>query len=433
MNASASDNKSKQAEIDKLRAELAKKPKEVEVVKEVQDEKALNALNAKYAALESKYSSANKDLSSSESDNKSKQTEIDKLRAELAKKPKEVEVVKEVKDEKALNALNAKYAALEGKYSSASKDLSSAVSDGRSYQKEIDKLKAELAKKPKQVEVVKEVKDDKELNALNKKYAALKNQHTAATKDLNSAVSDGKSYKKQIDKLKAELAKKPKQVVKEIEVIKEVPVEVVREVEVVKSIDMGSLRKMMENMGTVEVSRREVKVSKSAKKKAAKKKTSKSKAKAGAKKAKAATKTKSKAKAGAKKAKAKTKTKSKAKAGTKTKAKAGAKKAKASTKTKSKVNATAKSKAGAKAKKDDLKKIEGIGPKIQSLLHAGGIHTFAKLSKTKVSVVKAILVKAGPRFQMHDPSTWAQQAGLAAKGEWTKLEKLQDKLSGGRK
>jgi len=60
-------------------------------------------------------------------------------------------------------------------------------------------------------------------------------------------------------------------------------------------------------------------------------------------------------------------------------------------------------------------------------------HTFAKLSKTKASVVKAILDKAGPRYQMHDPATWAQQAGIAAKGDWDKLKKLQDKLDGGRK
>jgi predicted flap endonuclease-1-like 5' DNA nuclease len=85
------------------------------------------------------------------------------------------------------------------------------------------------------------------------------------------------------------------------------------------------------------------------------------------------------------------------------------------------------------SKKDDLKKIEGIGPKIESLLHAGGIKTFEKLSKTKVDVLSKILSKAGPRFQMHDPSTWARQSGLAAKGQWDKLDKLQDELDGGRK
>jgi predicted flap endonuclease-1-like 5' DNA nuclease len=82
---------------------------------------------------------------------------------------------------------------------------------------------------------------------------------------------------------------------------------------------------------------------------------------------------------------------------------------------------------------DDLKKIEGVGPKIADLLKAGGIVTFADLAKAKVSAVKAILDAAGPKFQMHDPATWAEQAKLAAAGKWDELSKLQDKLKGGRK
>ncbi len=82
---------------------------------------------------------------------------------------------------------------------------------------------------------------------------------------------------------------------------------------------------------------------------------------------------------------------------------------------------------------DDLKKIEGVGPKIAELLKAGGIVTFADLAKAKVSAVKAILDAAGPKFQMHDPATWAEQAKLAAAGKWEDLSKLQDKLKGGRK
>jgi predicted flap endonuclease-1-like 5' DNA nuclease len=86
----------------------------------------------------------------------------------------------------------------------------------------------------------------------------------------------------------------------------------------------------------------------------------------------------------------------------------------------------------ADAKPDDLTKIEGIGPKIASLLKADGIETFEKLSKSSEKTLKGILVKAGPRFQMHNPSTWANQAKIAAKGDWKALKKLQDELNGGK-
>lgn len=90
-------------------------------------------------------------------------------------------------------------------------------------------------------------------------------------------------------------------------------------------------------------------------------------------------------------------------------------------------------KKAAPAQKDDLKKIEGIGPKIAELLTRGGIESYEALSKAKGTMIKEILEKAGPRYKMHDPTTWKQQAKLAAKGEWEKLQKLQDELKGGRK
>jgi len=42
------------------------------------------------------------------------------------------------------------------------------------------------------------------------------------------------------------------------------------------------------------------------------------------------------------------------------------------------------------------------------------------------------LTDAGPRYQMHDPTSWPQQSGLAAKGKWEELKTLQDKLDGGK-
>ncbi len=82
-------------------------------------------------------------------------------------------------------------------------------------------------------------------------------------------------------------------------------------------------------------------------------------------------------------------------------------------------------------KPDDLKKIEGIGPKISELLVAGGIPTFQALADAKIDDVKAILDAAGPRYRIANPITWAQQAGLAAAGKWDELESLQDRIKGG--
>ena len=81
---------------------------------------------------------------------------------------------------------------------------------------------------------------------------------------------------------------------------------------------------------------------------------------------------------------------------------------------------------------DDLKKIEGIGPKIEELFHNAGIMTFAQLSEASVETMEAILAEAGPRFSTHNPGTWAQQAALAAAGKWDELKAWQDELDGGK-
>lgn len=82
---------------------------------------------------------------------------------------------------------------------------------------------------------------------------------------------------------------------------------------------------------------------------------------------------------------------------------------------------------------DDLKKIEGIGPKIAQLLHADGITTFAELAKAKQPQLKAVLAAAGPRFKLHEATTWPEQAALAAAGKWEELAKLQAELDGGKR
>lgn len=84
------------------------------------------------------------------------------------------------------------------------------------------------------------------------------------------------------------------------------------------------------------------------------------------------------------------------------------------------------------AKKDDLRKIEGIGPKIAKLLKEENIISFQDLASASVEKLKEVLQKAGPRFKMHSPLTWPQQAQLAAEERWDELKKLQDELNGGK-
>lgn len=81
---------------------------------------------------------------------------------------------------------------------------------------------------------------------------------------------------------------------------------------------------------------------------------------------------------------------------------------------------------------DNLKQIEGIGPKIEQLLKNDGIKTFEALSKAKTERLKEILKNGGDRFRMHDPGTWPRQAKMAAKGEWIKLVRWQDEMDGGK-
>ncbi len=81
---------------------------------------------------------------------------------------------------------------------------------------------------------------------------------------------------------------------------------------------------------------------------------------------------------------------------------------------------------------DDLKIVEGIGPKIEGLLNADGIRTFAKLAATNPQHIAGLLSAAGPRFQIHNPQTWPQQAALARDGKWEELKALQERLVGGR-
>lgn len=87
---------------------------------------------------------------------------------------------------------------------------------------------------------------------------------------------------------------------------------------------------------------------------------------------------------------------------------------------------------GKKVKENDLKVVEGIGPKIEELFNASGILTWKSLSETSVEKCNSILESAGERFVIHNPTTWPRQAQLAYEGKWKDLKEWQDVLDGGK-
>ncbi len=108
----------------------------------------------------------------------------------------------------------------------------------------------------------------------------------------------------------------------------------------------------------------------------------------------------------------------------------GAKKKAAPKKEEAKKAAPVKEAAPKKSTKgDDLKKVEGIGPKIASTLNEAGINTFAELAKTDAAKISEII--AGVRGN-HVTDTWPAQAQMAADGKWDELKVWQDELDGGK-
>ena len=84
----------------------------------------------------------------------------------------------------------------------------------------------------------------------------------------------------------------------------------------------------------------------------------------------------------------------------------------------------------APAPPDDLVSLEGIGPKVQTLLGEAGINTFSDLASTGTDRLEEILEANGLQFM--DPASWPEQAKLASEGKLDELQALQDQLKGGR-
>ncbi|MBL7167761.1 DUF4332 domain-containing protein [Candidatus Bathyarchaeota archaeon] len=78
---------------------------------------------------------------------------------------------------------------------------------------------------------------------------------------------------------------------------------------------------------------------------------------------------------------------------------------------------------------DDLTVIDGIGPKVSSVLRTAGITSFSKLTEKEPKEIHDILVAEKPSLtRLTDPSTWHEQARMAADGHWEGLKALQDSI-----
>ncbi|WP_234414682.1 hypothetical protein [Muricauda brasiliensis] len=81
---------------------------------------------------------------------------------------------------------------------------------------------------------------------------------------------------------------------------------------------------------------------------------------------------------------------------------------------------------------NDLKLIEGIGPKIEELFHNFNIKTWKDLSETSVDKCHEVLNSGGRRYRIHDPASWPMQAKMAYEGHWEQLYIWQEKHKAGK-
>ncbi len=87
---------------------------------------------------------------------------------------------------------------------------------------------------------------------------------------------------------------------------------------------------------------------------------------------------------------------------------------------------------GRKIKQDDLKIVEGIGPKIEALFNEAGIKSWKDLSEASTEKLQSILDAGGENYAIHNPSTWPKQALFAYEGKWQELKEWQENLLGGK-
>ncbi len=79
-----------------------------------------------------------------------------------------------------------------------------------------------------------------------------------------------------------------------------------------------------------------------------------------------------------------------------------------------------KPKAAKAAAPDDLTQLNGIGPRISSILSDGGVTTYAELEHTDPSELRKIIAQGGA-LPPSSLDTWPTQASYAVRGDWQGL------------
>ncbi|MGY8914499.1 MAG: hypothetical protein ACKVJF_05360 [Flavobacteriales bacterium] len=87
---------------------------------------------------------------------------------------------------------------------------------------------------------------------------------------------------------------------------------------------------------------------------------------------------------------------------------------------------------GKKIKLNDLKVIEGIGPKIEKLFHNFDIKSWENLSEASVKKCQEVLDSGGDRYRIHNPGSWPMQAKMAHEGKWKALARWQEEHKAGK-
>jgi predicted flap endonuclease-1-like 5' DNA nuclease len=77
----------------------------------------------------------------------------------------------------------------------------------------------------------------------------------------------------------------------------------------------------------------------------------------------------------------------------------------------------------------DFRIVEGIGPKVTSILHENGIVTFKDLAGMSYDALKALMISS--KQYLANPTNWARQAKLAAEGKMAELDALKATLKRG--
>jgi len=83
-------------------------------------------------------------------------------------------------------------------------------------------------------------------------------------------------------------------------------------------------------------------------------------------------------------------------------------------------------------KQDDLKVVEGIGPKIEGLFHNFDIKTWKALSQTSVAKCHEVLDAGGEKYRVHDPASWPMQARMCYENKWKELHRWQEEHKHGK-